>query len=369
MLGTKDNSTAMRKLAVCLATVAVSAVFFGMIWDFLTVLFLAAVSGAMAYPLYRRVLAALRGRKAVASALTLMILVLCVLLPGFLLLSMIASQAVELSEAAKPWIEQRLEAPRDFRPRLPDWLPFKDRLESLGPQIAAKLGELAGKAGGFLLSSVSTAMQGTAHFFLSLFVFLYALFFFLQDGPAVLVQLMRYTALPREAQDRLIEKTVSVSRATIKGTLVIGLVQGFLGGIGLAVAGVPGAAFWGAVMAVASVIPGIGTALVWIPAVVYLVVTGATVSGVGLAIWSAVVVGTVDNVLRPKLVGGDTQMPDLLILISTFGGLTMFGAAGLVIGPVIAALFVAMWEIFLETFRDVYAGASPAESGDTGKER
>ncbi len=104
-------------------------------------------------------------------------------------------------------------------------------------------------------------------------------------------------------------------------------------------------------MAIASVIPSVGTALVWVPAVIYLLLTGQIVPAIALFLWCALVVGGVDNVLRPILVGSDTEMPDLLILISTFGGLTLFGMAGLVIGPVIASLFVTMWEVSYETFR------------------
>jgi predicted PurR-regulated permease PerM len=142
----------------------------------------------------------------------------------------------------------------------------------------------------------------------------------------------------------------SVSRATLKGTLVIGIVQGTLAGLALAAVGIKGAVFWGTVMAVLSIIPGIGTALVWAPAVIYLFLVGRTLPAVGLLLWCAIVVGTADNVLRPLLVGKDTEMPDLLVKLSTLGGLALFGAVGLVVGPVIAALFLAMWRIYSETF-------------------
>jgi predicted PurR-regulated permease PerM len=161
-----------------------------------------------------------------------------------------------------------------------------------------------------------------------------------------------YLPLPSADKEHLLNVGLSVSKATIKGTLVIGIVQGALGGLGLAVAGIPGYAFWGTVMIVLSIIPGIGTALVWIPAVIYLAINGETVAATGLAVWSAAIVGTVDNVLRPRLVGKDTKMPDLLILVSTLGGLGLFGALGLVVGPVIAALFLTAWTIYGEVFKD-----------------
>ena len=120
----------------------------------------------------------------------------------------------------------------------------------------------------------------------------------------------------------------------------------------MAIVGIPGAAFWGTIMVVLSIIPGIGTALIWIPAVIYLFINGETVAATGLAVWSVAVVGTVDNVLRPRLVGKGARMPDLLVLVSTLGGLGLFGALGLVIGPVIAALFITAWTIYGQVFED-----------------
>ena len=138
----------------------------------------------------------------------------------------------------------------------------------------------------------------------------------------------------------------------------------------MAVAGVTGWAFWGTIMVVLSIIPGVGTALVWVPAVIYLLISGKTVAGVGLAIWSAAVVGTVDNVLRPRLVGREAKMPDLLILVSTLGGLSLFGALGLVVGPVIAALFLTALTIYGQMFKDELseAGTGGVKSADGQKE-
>ena len=149
----------------------------------------------------------------------------------------------------------------------------------------------------------------------------------------------------------MVKQFVSVSRATIKGTLIIGVVQGALGGIGFAVAGIHGAVFWGTIMTVLSIIPGIGASLVWIPAVIYLVAVGKVVPALVLTAYCALVVGTADNFLRPRLVGRDAQMPDLLILFSTLGGILMFGVAGFIVGPILAALFVTIWDIYSVIFR------------------
>lgn len=354
------NPAWMRMLAIGLVTLIISALFIGMVWDFLVALFLAAVFSAMASPLHRRVLSLTRRRRGIAAAATLLLLIVGVLLPGLVLLNVIVVQANELAADVMPWIKQQLSDPSTFKGELPEWVPYREQIAALGPQLSAKVGELAATVAGFLVDAAADATRGTARFLLSLFIMLYAMFFFLQEQTTILDRLMRYTALPAEAQQRLVERAVSVSRATIKGTLVVGLVQGMLGGIGFAVAGISGAVFWATVMAVASVLPAVGPALVWVPAVVYLLITGQTGAGIGLALWGGLVVGTIDNVLRPRLVGGDTQMPDILILVSTLGGLAMFGAIGLIIGPVIGGLFVTMWDIFRLTF----AQMSPQQSAE-----
>jgi predicted PurR-regulated permease PerM len=244
--------------------------------------------------------------------------------------------------------------------RIPFLAQLQEQVQVYSTQIIEKLGELAGMVSSLLVNSLSAATKGTVGFLFQLFVMIYAMFFFLVGGRGALDKAMVYVPLPESDKELLLDKFVSVARATIKGTFVVGLVQGGLAGVAFAVVGIQGSAFWGTIMVVLSIIPGIGTALVWVPAVIYLFAVGKTVSAVGLGLWCAVVVGTVDNFLRPKLVGADTKMPDLLILLSTFGGLSMFGAVGLVLGPIIAAVFIAVWQIYGEAFGDLLRTRDPA---------
>jgi predicted PurR-regulated permease PerM len=181
---------------------------------------------------------------------------------------------------------------------------------------------------------------------------LYAMFFFLVGGPRILRLILYYLPLEPEQENRMVERFVSVARATLKGSLVIGVIQGALAGVAFAVVGVPSPAFWGTVMAVLSIIPGVGTALVWIPACIWLIAIGRLGAAIGLATWCVIVVGTVDNFLRPLLIGRDTKMSDLLVLLGTLGGLIVFGAIGFIIGPIIAALFVTVWDIYGEAFSE-----------------
>ena len=179
------------------------------------------------------------------------------------------------------------------------------------------------------------------------------MFFFVKDGKQILHTMLCYLPLADEAKQRMLERFVSVTRATVKGTFLIGIVQGGLAGLAFAIAGIPSAAFWGTVMAVLSIVPGIGSALVWLPAVIYLFAIDRTGAGIGLLIWCGGVVSLADNLLRPWLVGRDTKMPDLMILLGTLGGLFAFGTAGILVGPIVAALFMTVWQIYGEFFEDI----------------
>ncbi len=349
-----------RRLTLLTLVVVISLVFLVMIRNYLKALFLAAVFSAMAAPLYRWIRDRVGGRSALASALTIALLVLLVLLPLSGFVGIVAAQAVDLSNTVIPWVQERIEDPASLQLHLPDWIPFRDKIEPYTQQIASKLGEAAGMIGRFLFNSVSAGTRGTVVFFLNLFIMLYAMFFFLMRGESMGRGLMAYSPLSDQDKDRLVHKGFSVARATVKGTLVIGIVQGALGGLAFAVVGIKGAAFWATVMAVLSIIPALGTALVWVPAVAYLLITGQLAAGIGLAIWCAAIVGSADNLLRPRLVGSDTEMPDLLILLSTLGGLSMFGAVGLIIGPVIAGLFMTVWQLYGTAFKDVLPGRPEA---------
>ena len=175
--------------------------------------------------------------------------------------------------------------------------------------------------------------------------------------------------LPLEDQDerRMLEKFTSVTRATLKGSAVIGILQGGLAGLAFAVVGIPSAVFWGTIMAVLSIIPSIGSGLVWGPAAIILAVSGHVAKAIGLAVFCAVVVGSLDNLLRPILVGKDTQMHELMIFFGTLGGIIMFGVVGIFIGPIIAALFITVWDIYGVAFKDVLPPVKMSESDNKPK--
>jgi predicted PurR-regulated permease PerM len=370
MISDLGDREKLHRVFILILAVVVSIVFFYMIRGFIVTVLMAAIVSGLAFPLYRSLLRRVRGNAAVAALLTLLTLLVVVVLPLVAFMGIVATEAVSISQSVTPWVRDHLDEPVEIS-RLLERVPYaaqiQEQVKGYSAQIIEKLGELAGRVSSFLVNSLSAATKGTVGFLFQLFVMIYAMYFFLVGGRGALDKAMVYVPLPESDKELLLDKFVSVARATLKGTFVVGLVQGGLAGLAFAVVGIQGAAFWGTVMVVLSVIPGIGTALIWVPAVVYLFAVGKTASAIGLAVWCAVVVGTVDNFLRPKLVGADTKMPDLLILLSTFGGLSMFGAVGLVLGPIIAALFIAVWQIYGEAFGELLRTEAPAADGASGE--
>jgi predicted PurR-regulated permease PerM len=191
--------------------------------------------------------------------------------------------------------------------------------------------------------------QNALEFVVSFFVMLYLLFYLLRDGGTLVRRMRDAIPLQRELQHTLAIKFSDVVRATIKGNIVIAIVQGILGGLIFWILGVQGALLWGVVMAFLSLLPAVGTALVWLPVAIYFLVTGSIWQGVVLTAFGVLVIGLVDNVLRPVLVGKDTKLPDYIVLISTLGGMAIFGFNGFVIGPMIAAMFIAVWDTMAAT--------------------
>ena len=336
----------------------ISAIFIVMIKSFLMAILLAGIFSSLANPLYQKMTRWMGGRKSIASALTIFIIVLIVLLPLTGLLGIVTTQAIKVGQSATPWVQKQLASPA----ALSQWLevvPFNEYIEPYRETIYQKAGELVGAASQFFVNGLQAATMGTMNFIFTISILLYSMFFFLMDGHRLLEKILFYMPLKDEDERRLLNKFTSVTRATIKGTAIIGVIQGGASGAALAAAGIPSAVFWGTMMTVLSIIPGIGTALVWLPAAFWLAVQGAWFKAACLVLFCGLVVGSVDNLLRPRLVGKDTKMHDLMILFSTLGGIAMFGIIGFIIGPIIAALFVTVWEIYGVVFKDVLPKVGP----------
>lgn len=365
---TEDRLSLQRGFIAALA-LALTGVFLWMIQNFLSALFLAAVLAIFVFPMQLFFSRLLGGRDKIAASFTLIVTVFLVLIPILAIFAVVAEQAVDVGQTFIPWVQEQIRAFRDEGfAGLPDWLPFRDNLAPYQDQIAARLGEAVSGLGGLLVGGLRRATGGLLGFVLNLVILLFALFYLLTAGPRSLKKALALLPMQPHDRDLLAERTLSTIRATVKGTFVIALIQGALTGGALAVAGVPGAAFWGAIAGVLSIIPGVGPPLVWLPAALWLWANGEQVPAIGLAVWGAAVVGVIDNLLRPVLVGQDAKMSDLMVLLSTLGGLTLFGAVGIIVGPVIAALFASAWFIYAQSFEGLLAAPERAAVDPGGQE-
>ena len=355
------TETNVRHTFLLLFVGAISVAFVAMIRPFLLTTLMAAIFTAVAYPAYQWILKSVGGRRALAAVSTLLLLLALVVVPLFLVLGAAANQALRVTETIRPRLQLLVDEPGEFESRLRS-LPGYELIAPYRDEILTRLGELVGSTGAWLFDALSATTRATVLFVFHFFVMLYTMFFFLTSGPQLLRSVLSYFPLTDTEKQRMLGQFMSVTRATLKGTILIGAAQGFLGGFAFWMVGIDGAVFWGAVMTVLSIIPGLGGALVWVPAAIVLTVQGAIWRAIGLVAFSALIVGSVDNLLRPALVGRDTQMHELMIFFSTLGGLLLFGAMGFIVGPVLAAFFLTAWEMFGAVYgvAQTPAGTGPA---------
>lgn len=344
------QSTISRMVLLAL-TAGISILFLRMTAKFLMALFLAGIFTALVHPLYRRLVACFRGREAVAALTTIVLIIALGLGPLSAFLGVVTTQAVRIGQQATPMMQRNFSNPDFFAEHL-GALPYYEQLKPYREQILVKAEQLVGTMSSAILNYLQSATLATVHFVLMLLVMLYAMFFFLMDGEKLLNRMLYYLPLGDKDEQRMIDRFASVSRATLKGSAVIGVLQGGVAGVAFAVAGIEGAAFWGTVMSLMSILPGIGTAIVWLPASLILALQGQYWTALALLLFCGIVVSGIDSILRPRMVGKDTKLHELLIFLSTIGGITYFGILGFIIGPIIAALFVTIWEIYGEVFVD-----------------
>lgn len=326
----------------------VSAAFALVLLPFFDAVFWAVVLAIVFQPLQQRLLRRLGPRRNLAALATLLACLLIVILPLAMVVSLLFQEAARAYEAVN---SGRLDVDAVLRralAALPDGLA--DLLSRHGFTDLASLGDkltrMAGQGSRYLTGQAMAIGQNTVSFVTSLLLMLYLLFFLLRDGQGLAARIRGTLPLAPAYRQKLMDKFTGVVRATIKGNFVVAALQGALGGLIFALLGIEGAALWGAVMAFLSLLPAIGAALVWGPVALYFLFSGEFGKGLILMAFGAGVIGLIDNLLRPLLVGKDTRMPDYVVLVSTLGGLALFGLSGFIIGPAIAALFIVTWDLF-----------------------
>ena len=333
--------------AFLVLVVAVTAAFAWILQPFYGAIFWAMVLAILFSPLYSRLTRAMNGRRTLAALVTLTIILVMVILPSVLITSMLLQEGVSVYARVKSgelnfgrYLQVTMSA-------LPAWaMGLLDRA-GLSDVAAVQERLSAGlmRSLQFVGAHAVNVGQNTFDFIVDFFIMLYLLFFLLRDGAQLVRRMSDAVPLQDDLQHNLSSKFTNVVRATVKGNIVIAIVQGALGGFIFWILGIHAALFWAVVMAFLSLLPAVGTALVWVPVAIYFLVTGATGAGVILIAYGVLVIGLVDNVARPILVGKDTKLPDYVVLISTLGGLAVFGLNGFVIGPLIAATFIAVWDV------------------------
>lgn len=342
-----DQRTSLEDKSFLVLLVAVSLAFAWILQPYFGALFWAAALSILFAPLQARLQQAWPGRPNLAALTCLVLIILLVLLPLAWLTGMLVREGTQ--------VYQRIQSGE-----INFGLYLQQIYSALPPAMTALLDRFGLGSSGLLQERLTAALTRGSQFFASqalsigqdafnglinFFIMIYVLFFLLRDGAEVMRRLRRAAPIKQEYMVELSAKFVTVIRATVKGNVVVALVQGALGGLIFWFLGINAPVLWGVVMAFLSLLPAVGAAVVWLPMAVYLLISGQVVQGAVLVAFGVLVIGLVDNLLRPVLVGKDTRMPDYVILLSTLGGISLFGLNGFVIGPVIAAMFIAAWDL------------------------
>jgi len=342
------RGTAIQNVSFFVLVAVTTLAFVALIGSFLMPVFWAAVLATVFFPLQSRYVQRLGGRRSLAALATILTIIGLVVVPFLLVGVAVSREAVGLHNQITSG-DVDLQAPVRFLRRLTPLAT--EYLGGFGIDVEAWVQRLSSSAvavSQFVASSALGIGQDVLRITALFFLMLYILFFFLRDGDRLVATLLRVVPLEDARERQLLAKFAEVSLATIKGTLVVGIVQGAIGAVLFWALGLPAPVFWGTLMTMFSVLPAVGPGLIWLPAAVILLAMGHIMKGIILIAAGVLVIGLVDNVLRPILVGRDTQMPDYLVLLATLGGIGVFGVSGFVIGPVIAAFFLVVWEMFAQ---------------------
>ena len=319
----------------------ITILFVSLIFNFAAPILWSIVVSIIFYPLYEKLLL-MTNKKSLSSMLSLILILLLVIMPSIAVLGLIGNELINFINSSENYsFEQYFQM-----------IPNESAINQLIAWSGLSINDLIEKADDFLISaskilyqSVSTISANVINFFVSLFIFVYLTFFFLRDGEKILQHCMDAFPMKNEDESYLLDQFQKTTRATIKGTVMVALAQGFLGYLTLLLIGINGALIWGAVMALLSIIPAVGTILVWLPIALVLFLNGEIMDA-SLLIFSGVfIIGMIDNLLRPILISKETKMPDYLILLTTIGGISIFGITGFIVGPIIASLFISIWSL------------------------
>jgi len=306
------------------------------------------VAAVIFAPLNRELARRMGGRPSLAASVTVLIIIAMVILPLVMIAAFLVQEASNLYAKVQSgeydfarYIQRVFDALPAWATGLLDRFNLTD-LSAVRDSLASGLM----KGGQALAPQALSLGMNTFDFMIGLGIMLYLLFFLLRDGKALAERIKGIIPLRADQKAALFSRFADVVRATVKGGILVAIAQGALGGLAFWFLGIHAPLLWAVLMAFLSLVPAIGAGLVWVPVAIYLLASGAVWQGISLILYGVLVIGLVDNILRPFLVGKDTKLPDYVVLISTLGGIEVFGLNGFVIGPLIAAIFMVTWDIF-----------------------
>ncbi|MDO6415015.1 AI-2E family transporter [Sphingomonas sp. BIUV-7] len=321
----------------------------------------AALAALLFQPIYQRLLARWPGRRNRAAAVTMLIFTVAVVIPALIVASLVVDQAAGVYTQIRTGqinFASYFKQVHDALPLRLQHLMDRSGFDSF-ERAQAQISQAVSNSATLLARQAFSIGANAAAFVLAFGVALYVTFFLLRDGDRIGPAIQRALPLEPAVAARLADKFVAVVRATIKGSGVVALVQGALGAITFWIVGLPAALLWGVLMAIAALLPAIGPTIIWAPVAIYLLATSAIWQAVVVILSGVLVIGLVDNILRPMLVGRDTGIPDWLVLVTTLGGIDLVGLSGIVIGPLVGALFITGWRILTEQRQDKVEGPEP----------
>ncbi len=331
------------------ALILVSVAFLYILKPFVYPILWAAIIAGMFYPVYKKIKSKIN-HASFSSLITILVVFIIIIIPVAILSSLVLKESLNIYTS----LTNNQGSIVNTTKNVVNWVqnnPITDKLNIDEQAVTAKLTEIAQTVTNFIFTAAKNLTQNSLTFLAMFIIMFYTLFFFLRDGEKILRKLAHLSPLGTTHEETMYKKFTSTARAVLKGTLIVGAVQGMLAGILFYIVGIEGALIWGIITMIFCVVPGFGSIVIWLPAAIVMFILGNIWQGVLLIVIGAFVISTIDNLLRPILVGKDTQMHPLLILFSTLGGLVVFGVSGFIIGPIIVALFLSLWEMYEQYYQ------------------
>jgi predicted PurR-regulated permease PerM len=341
----------INRLAILGLLALVTWAIFPIVKVFFVPVVVAATFATLFFPLYTHFLKIFGNNRGVSSLMTCLLLFLGLVTPTYIVVNLVINQAIHLYQTAEPVVKDIIEqgGKSSFITQFLEW-PLIQKLHLSSINIALPINEAIKMLATIATKVFNKTSTGIFEVVINIFVMFFTMFYFFMDGQALIKRIKYLSPIRDDYEDMIVARFLLISRATVFGTVIIGLAQGLIGAVALLIFGVKLWLLWGFIMVILSLVPLMGAWMVLIPTGIIQIITGHTGSGIGILLVSLLFVSTIDNFLRPRLVGQGAKLHDLVIFFSSLGGIAVFGVMGFIVGPVIAALFVSVLDIYGREF-------------------